>query len=238
MFHLQAFRTVQNRSTLLTLLQQAWYTESFAWICTAELDRSWEQTNKTPCKTTRKPLNCEFEPGEGDDQQYLKCTNCSRSLCTTCTLSTLELQCLQHVEESKSLRWTEHQKPLDWYFVPINVKYSCSNSDRFIVLWLLMFWRSLKSGQNKSTSQKEQPGQSILNYITNYTRCTLAGGLQMKQRTEQFLHTLLSQALPAITTCTQRQPLQITKNDHYSNQKMHLFSKRDTQQSFILLKLN
>lgn len=33
------------------------------------------------------------------DRQYLKCTNCSRSLCTTCTVSTLELQCrrcLQH----------------------------------------------------------------------------------------------------------------------------------------------
>lgn len=82
------------------LLLQAWQTESFAWICTAELNRSWEQTSKTPCKTTRKPLVTKFEQGEGDDQQYLKCTNCSRSLCTTCTLSTLELQCLQHVEES------------------------------------------------------------------------------------------------------------------------------------------
>ncbi len=32
------------------------------------------------------------------DQQYLKCTNCSRSVCTTCTVSTLELQSRQHVQ--------------------------------------------------------------------------------------------------------------------------------------------
>lgn len=30
-----------------------WETESFAWICTAETGRSWEQTNKTRCKPTR-----------------------------------------------------------------------------------------------------------------------------------------------------------------------------------------
>lgn len=80
------------------LLLRAWHAESFAWICTAELNRSWEQTNKTPWKRTRKPLGTECDRGEGDDQQYLKCTDCSRSLCTTCTLSTLELQCLQHIE--------------------------------------------------------------------------------------------------------------------------------------------
>lgn len=41
----------------------------------------------------------------GDDQQYLKCRNCSRFLRTTCTLSTLGLQCLQHVQEIGKSIW-------------------------------------------------------------------------------------------------------------------------------------
>lgn len=87
----------------LFLWLHAWETESFAWICTAETGRSWEQTNKTHCKLTRilpssvnRLMNEEEEEG-GGDQQYLKCTNCSRSVCTTCTVSTLELQC-RHVQ--------------------------------------------------------------------------------------------------------------------------------------------
>lgn len=49
------FGAGHKRRTRLVLWLRAWDTESFAWICTAETNGSWEQTNKTPRKPTRIP---------------------------------------------------------------------------------------------------------------------------------------------------------------------------------------
>lgn len=85
-------------------------------ICVSEKQRALHgfaqqrlaEAESKPTKLTVNPTELDLQAQThrrmtGGDRQYLKCTNYSRSVCTTCTVSTLELQC-QHVQPAESQR--------------------------------------------------------------------------------------------------------------------------------------
>lgn len=95
----QVFFKARNRRRTRAAPLCAWAAESFAWICTANTERSWEQTDKTRRELSSLPAfhgSAERRAGgRGGDRQCFKCSDCSSAGFTTCTESTFQLQSRQ-----------------------------------------------------------------------------------------------------------------------------------------------